>query len=92
MRKVSLRNKKVRRRHLQGHDVFFKQMAVSETLDELVSGLEKLEVRGLVIDGSAHQATLLQASSSAEKDVFVAQYNVPPTPDNLVLNLNDNGR
>ena len=63
----------------------------SETLDELITGLEKLEVKGLVIDSSAHQATLLQASPSSRKDVFTPQYNVPPTLDKLVLNLNDSG-
>ena len=52
---------------------------VSEALDELIDELEKLKVPGLVIDSSAHQASLLQASSSAEKDMFTLQYNVPPT-------------
>ena len=63
--------------------LFVRAKRVSETLDELISRLEKLEWRGLVIDGFAHH----QASSSTRNDVFIAQYNVPPTPDNLVLNL-----
>ena len=67
----------------------YRAKRVSEALDELIDGLEKLKMPGLVIDSSAHQATLLQASSSAEKDVFTAQYNVPPTPTELVLELNN---
>ena len=65
---------------------FVRAKRVSETLDELIGRLEELELRGLVIDGFAHQ----HASSNTGNDVFTAQYNVPPTPDSLVLNLNHN--
>ena len=69
---------------------FMQAKRVSETLDELVSGLEKLEVRGVLIDGfAAHQAAPLQSSCGVKEDSFVAQYNVPPIPESLVLDLND---
>lgn len=71
-------------------DRFIRAKRVSETLDELVKGLERLKVRGVLIDGFvAHQAALLQSSANMREGSSVPQCNVPPAPDNLVLNLNN---
>ena len=69
---------------------FFRARRVSETLDELINGLKTMKQEGLMCGLSAHQAVLLQASSSGvRQDVFVAIYNIPPTPAELVLDLNN---
>ena len=69
---------------------FFRAGRMTEALDELIDGLRSMKQEGLMCSLSAHQATLFQASSfSAREDTFVAKYNVPPTPVELVLDLNN---
>ena len=49
-----------------------------------------MEQKGLMFGLSAHQAALLEASSSgARQDAFALQHNIPPTPTELVLDLNN---
>ena len=69
---------------------FLRARRVSEVLDELIEGLKSLEQKGLMCGLSAHQAVLLEvASYGMREDTFVAQYNVPSTPTELVLDLNN---
>ena len=45
--------------------------------------------KGLSIGVPAHYAGATQTSSGVKMDPFVAQHNVPPTPTELVLDLDN---
>ena len=68
---------------------FLRARKVLETLEELIDGIRCVELKGLMCGLAAHHAVTLQTSSGVKEDVFVSQYNVPPTPAKLVLKLND---
>ena len=67
----------------------FRARKISEALDERIDRLEQMELRGLILGFAAHQVETSLAPVDLSKDRFIAQYNVPSTPEGLVLNLDD---
>ena len=70
---------------------FIRAGKISNTMDGLINTARALELRGLIYGFASHQVSLSQTAWITSKDVIVAKYNIPPTPEGLVLNLNDSG-